>query len=58
MESHMGFCCGGSGIASGLHRVAGTNEKREEGFMEGREIGNGKQDYSNLSISVSNALIT
>jgi hypothetical protein len=54
MESHMGFCHGGLDIVLGSCRVAGINEKRGEGFVEGRGIRNGRQDYSNLSISVSN----
>jgi hypothetical protein len=54
MESRAGFRHGGSGVTSGSCRAAGINEKRGEGFAEGRGIGNGKQDYSNLSISVSN----
>ena len=44
MESRAGFSRGGSGVASGSRRAAGTNEKRGEGFVEGRGIGNGKQD--------------
>jgi hypothetical protein len=54
MELHAGFCCRGSGVTSGLHWTVGTNENRGEGFAEGRGIRNRKQDYSNLSISVSN----
>jgi hypothetical protein len=53
IESHAGFHCWGSGIASGLCRAVGTNEKKGgEGFTEGKGIGNRKQDYFNCSISV------
>ena len=49
MESRTGFCCWGLGVGSGSHRAAGTNEKEGEGFAEGKEIRNRKQDYSNHS---------
>ena len=50
----MGFCYWGLGIALGLHWAMGTNEKGGEGFVEGKGIGNRKQNYSNHLISVSN----
>jgi hypothetical protein len=34
--------------------MVGTNEKEGEGFAEGKEVGNRKQDYLNHLISVSN----
>jgi hypothetical protein len=47
MELHVGFCCGGSGVASGSHRAAGANENEKQGLAEGKEVGDKKLDYLN-----------
>ena len=47
MESHTGFCCGSSGVTLESHWVAGANENKGEGLMEGKEVEDTKLDYSN-----------
>jgi hypothetical protein len=47
MKPWVGIHCWGSGIGSGLCPAAGTNEKRERSFTEGKEVRSKKKGCSN-----------